>query len=137
MGLEQGTSAYRVERSTTEPKNRGYEKIPWGITIYHSRKKTPSIQMKAQTGETKKIPWRETPPKMLETPPFPGIRPVHEDRPVPGRAPSHTPRSPNWMAAPVFLPVTPRAAVWGRRGAVARPREARWHSGEPVLRETY
>ena len=30
---------------------------------------------------------------------------------------------------PVF---SPRAALWGGRGTVARPRGTRWQSGEPV-----
>ena len=59
------------------------------------------------------------------------------DQPVPGRAPFRAPRSPRWNAAPHLLSETPRAALWGRRGAVVRPREVGWRSGEPVFRRAY
>ena len=41
------------------------------------------------------------------------------------------PRSPSLALGPVLSPVTPRAAVWGGRGTVARPRAVAWRLGEP------
>ena len=38
-------------------------------------------------------------------------------------------RSLSLAAALVLLPETPRAAVWGGRGTVARPRAIAWYSG--------
>ena len=48
----------------------------------------------------------------------------------PGTAP-FDPRSPSLALAPVLSPSTPRAAVRGGRGTVARPRRVGWRSGEP------
>ena len=61
------------------------------------------------------------PLKTMETPPFPRI-----DQAAPRRALSHAPRSPSWTAAPVPSLGTPRVAVWGGRGAVARLWGVRW-----------
>ena len=49
--------------------------------------------------------------------PFPG-----SERPVPGRAPLHAPRSPSRASAAILSPATPRADVWGGRGTVVVPR---------------
>ena len=51
------------------------------------------------------------------------------ERPVPGNVTFQGPRSPSRSSAPVLLPAPQRAAVWGGRGATARPREAKWSSG--------
>ena len=45
--------------------------------------------------------------------PFPG-----SERPVPGKAPLHAPRSPSWTSAAILSPGTPRADVWGGRGTI-------------------
>ena len=47
------------------------------------------------------------------------------------------PRSPSLALAPVLSPATPRAAVWGGLGAVARPRTVAWSSGEPFQNGAY
>ena len=39
--------------------------------------------------------------------------------------------------APVLLPRTPRAAVWGGRGPVARPRGVGWRSGAAGVKKLY
>ena len=61
---------------------RRHEKIsPWGGGVmFYPRKKTPSIQLKPQTGYAKPKAGRKMPPKMLETPPSPGIRSFPGDR---------------------------------------------------------
>ena len=74
----------------------------------------------------------EMPPDIMETPTFP-----RTEQAVPGRAPFNAPRSLSWTAVPVLSPRTSRAAVWGERGAVARPRGVRWRSGEPVIHGAY
>ena len=51
------------------------------------------------------------------------------ERTVPGRVPFHAPRSPSRSSAPVRSPAPQRAAVWGGRGATARPRQPKWSSG--------
>ena len=50
-----------------------------------------------------------------------------------GAAPFDAPRSPlaELALGPVLSPATPRAAVWGGRGTVTRPRTVAWCSGEP------
>ena len=108
--------------------------------MFHLRKETPSIQNGNPKTGTRKIRSREgnasgnygKPSLPEDFTPFPGIQEA-----VPRRAPFDAPRSPSSAAAPILSPVTPRAAVWGRRGAVARPREARWRLGEPVPRGVF
>ena len=48
--------------------------------------------------------------------------------PSPGN-PLDDPRSARWSSKPVPSSSPQRAAVWGGRGAMARPREATWSSG--------
>lgn len=55
----------------------------------------------------------------METPPLPGILP---DR---GSRAFYAPRSPSVVLAHFLSPGTPRSAVRGGRGAVARPRGGR------------
>ena len=57
------------------------------------------------------------------------LPPRGASRRVPGRTSFQGPRSPRWSSAPVLPPGPQRAAVWGGRGATARPREAKWSSG--------
>ena len=105
-------------------------KIPGGMIVFHPRKKTPSVQIETQERGHEKNPGREMPPEIMEplpsrgSPLFPGTKQA-----VPGRAPSRPPRSPSATAAPLLLRGPPRAAVWGGRGAVARPRVVWWRSG--------
>ena len=61
--------------------------------------------------------------------------------PRPGDQLSPTPRSPSLATAPLLSPGTPRPAVWGGRGTVARPRGGGWRSGaasdkKAVLKQT-
>ena len=55
----------------------------------------------------------------------------------PGRATFDALRSPSLAAATYFLPVTPRAAVWDVRGAVARPQEVGCRSGAAGVENVY
>ena len=55
----------------------------------------------------------------------------------PGTAPFDAPRLPSLGLGHVLSPVRPCATVWGGRGAVARPRAARWRSGEPFQNGAY
>ena len=50
---------------------------------------------------------------------------------------SDAPRSPRWSSPPVLSPSRDRAAVWGRRGTTARPREAKWSSGVAAVLGVY
>ena len=52
-------------------------------------------------------------------------------------APCHARRSPSWTAGPDLSPTTPRTAMWGGRGAIARPRGVGWRSGEPFPHGAY
>ena len=136
MGLEPGTKAFRVKRSTAEPKIRATKKTLEGGDNAPSPEtdRLPSNGI-PKTETQKKIPEGKCPRKVLKPLPSPGSLPFPgTEQAVPGRAPSHTPRSPSSMAAPFLSPGAPRA-VWGRRGAVARPRGVRWRLGEPVHRE--
>ena len=47
------------------------------------------------------------------------------------------PRSRSLALGPVVSRATPRAAVWGGRGTVARPRAVAWRSGEPSQNEAF
>ena len=47
------------------------------------------------------------------------------------------PRSPSRALALVLSPATPRAAVCGRRGTVARPRVVGWRSGAAGVKTLY
>ena len=62
-----------------------------------------------------------------ESYPFP-----ESDRPVPGKAPLHAPRSPSRTSAAILSPGTPRADVWGGRGTVVVLRGAGWRTVEPM-----
>ena len=128
---------YRVERSTAEPKARV------GVTVYHPRKKTPSIQ----TGTSKQGTGRKTTGSktfVFELPPFPGI-PRH-----PGERATR-PRKGAFLRPPLAefdgdLIVSrgiPRAAVWdgrwhGRargRGGYGGVRESRCSAGRGILKQ--
>ena len=81
--LEPLTCGNRPGRSTAGPNIRGYEKIsPRGMIMFHSRKKTSSIQLKnLKQGTRTKIPggkrlrkcWKPFPPRP-EIRSFPGDR---------------------------------------------------------------
>ena len=126
--LEPRTCAYRGGCSPAEPKYpRGYEKYPRGMIVFHSRKQTPSIQWKPQTGDTKKKLGRETPAKMLETPLFPGIRSFPGDRASRPREGSfrRSPARQVWRWGPFFWRLH---LVLPCGAGVARLR-SRWGSG--------
>ena len=64
MELEQRTLVYRVERSTTEPKEG--ERIPGGMAVIHPRKNA-FYKMEPKIGDTKNNPGKETLPKLWKT----------------------------------------------------------------------
>ena len=90
-------------------------------TIYHPRKKKRlPYKWKAKTVARKQNP-RDV---NASTSALPGTK-----QPVPGRAPFDASRSPSSTVAPVLSLGTPRAAVLGGFGAVARSWEVGWRSG--------
>ena len=141
MGLEPGTSAYRVERSTAEPKINGDErKIPGGMIMFHPRKNRLPYKWKPINGDTEKIIRERNASRyfgnsLLGDPLFSR----GTEQAVPGRAPFDASCSPSSEAAPLLLPVTPinRAAVWRSSGVVARPWGVGWRLGEPAPRGAY
>ena len=123
MGLEPGTWAYRVERSTAEPQN-GDAKIKSSGRDDNvpSPKKMPSVQIATQTRTQKH-----------ETPPFPGIPSVPGDRtsrPREGTFP-RPPLAEFAGGAPSFAGETEGCSVGGGRGAVA------WTRGSPCGRRSW